>query len=358
MSDRIARAGAAALVIAASATSALAQTPAAGPAAHIDSLTRVYEMQVERLRVLDSIRQARLREVRTDTVLAGPFLVIDRDTVDMDRAAAALRRAWAAQATVVGKASGRVEGAIVTMTLPPSFTYGRDGARQYRFEPFVWGSADFERAARRVVASVLTDALPADVRVWLDGGGVQPAAALEWSYRELVTAHSHAARGCFAGAVDACMTALGLSHPGADWSGWYTPDELRVQVAQRGSESAPATACVRRRDDAACFEESRLSGGALPPLRGASRTALLAHVLELGGAGAYARLFDDARDVSARLAHAADRPIEDVVAGWRSSIDRARPSIYAGVLRGGLWTLVCLAALAVLATRSTRWRIG
>ncbi|HEX6132669.1 MAG TPA: hypothetical protein VFZ24_01725 [Longimicrobiales bacterium] len=336
---------------------AAAQDPRAELAARIDSLAGIYEAQLEQVRVLDSIRLARLRELRTDTTVVGPFVVIDRDTVPVQRLVDALTAAWSRHAAFVGHAVRRIEGTIVTMTLPPAFTPA-GGAGQYRFEPFVWGSADYERAARHVMSSVLTDALPADLREWLDGGSVLPGGSLEWPYRELATAHSHAARNCFAGDVAACIAASGLTDPGEDWSRWYTPGQLRAQVAQRSWYSGAAGACVHQLDDAACIAESRRLGGALPPLGGAARASLLASALELGGTGAYARLFDDAPDVGARLANAAGLPLDEVVASWREAVERARPSIHAGMLDAGIWTVILLAALAVLAMRSTRWRLG
>jgi hypothetical protein len=158
----------------------------------------------------------------------------------------------------------------------------------------------------------------------------------------------------------ACTAALGLIEPGADWSRWYTPQQIRQLIAlgPRAQGEQLQLACLKDLDDAACIDAMRGRGGPRPPLSGTARATLLQHALSRGGADAWARLFDDAPDVRSRLEHAAGIPAAELLAGWRAEVERARPDARAGLVGAGFWTLAWLAALALLGARSTRWRLG
>lgn len=280
-------------------------------AARIDSLLVAYELRLSEFRTLDSLRNARERQIRLDTVAVGPFLIVDRDSVNVTKVAAAMERAWQTYAPIAGDAADRISGAIVTLTLDPDHFGAVVSRRVSRFEPLATGRADFPLAAEWVITRALTAALPADLRDWLAGSTLRAGYGLESVYRELAVARAGSPRNCFHEHADACVDALGL-----------------------GSAGDPHV------------------------VSGFARATLLAHALEVGGRGAYERLFDDASDAPTRLEHAAQRPVADVVAGWRSAVQDARPDVHAGVARAGAWALVWLAALALLAMRSTRWRFG
>ena len=337
-----------------------AAAPASGQAraelaARIDSLDRVALSQRARLAQLDSMAEARRRAIVMDTTRIGPFLLVDPDTADNARAAEAIAAVWSQYSAVAGEGAARIAGATVTSSPPQSFG---TLAQAYSFNPGIWGGLDRERAAHVVVRSALTDALPSDVRDWLLGARVTLRPDNTQAYRELATAHSHSARACYDGDTAACIVTLGLVDPGADWERWYTPDELRAQVAQRVRPMDAAYACANDGDHEACLQALRALHGALPPVGGGARAGLLAHALGEGGPGSFERLFAPAPDVGSRIAHAAGTSLDVVIDGWRARLDEARPDMRAGVIDAGVWTVVWLAALALLATRSTRWRIG
>jgi hypothetical protein len=241
-------------------------------------------------------------------VIVGPFLFVDR-TAPAPGAIAALEDAWQSYENSVGRAAERLTGIVITRSLSRTDLV-EAGSRQrvYRFEPRATGRLDHADAAKRVIDAVLVDAMPVVVSEWLGGAGLMERAPLEWAYRDLATSPSSAARACFAMDVQACRTVL-------------TGDEA--------ADLAPIT-----------------------------RASLLQHVLALGGPDSYARLLDDAPDVATRLAHAADRPIHEVMISWRSAVQDARPRVLAGIAQAGVWTVAWLIGLSFFAMRSTRWRLG
>lgn len=294
------------------ATPAEAQAPVAARAraelgARIDSLVAVYEQHALLLQRRDSLSAARAA-VRTDSVTVGPFVFIDR-TAPAPGAIAALEDAWQSYENSVGPAAGRLTGIVITGSLSRTDLV-EAGSRQrvYHFEPMATGRLDHAGAARRVIVAALMDAMPVTVSEWLDGAGLMERASLEWAYRDLATSSSRSARECFAMDVQACRTVL------------------------TGDEAAELAA--------------------------STRASLLQHVLAIGGTNSYARLLDDAPDVATRLAHAADRPIHDVMLSWRSAVQDARPRVLAGIAQAGVWTVAWLIGLSFFAMRSTRWRLG
>jgi hypothetical protein len=296
------------------ATTAAAQAPGMAQAARaelgarIDSLVAVYEQHAKLVQRRDSLSAARVGVLRTDTVIVGPFLFVDR-TAPAPGAVAALEDAWQSYENRVGRAAARLTGIVITRSLSRT-DLAEAGSRQrvYRFEPTATGRLDHAGAAKRVIVAVLMDAMPVAVSEWLDGAGLMERAPLEWAYRDLATSSSRSARECFAMDVRACRTVL-------------TGDEA--------ADLAPIT-----------------------------RASLLQHVLAIGGTDSYARLLDDAPDVATRLAHAADRPIHEVMISWRSAVQDARPRVLAGIAQAGAWTVAWLIALSFFAMRSTRWRLG
>jgi hypothetical protein len=281
--------------------------------ARIDSLVAVYEQHAKLLKRRDSLRAARavvLRtdSLRTDTVTVGPFLFVDR-TVPAPGAIAALEDAWQSYENSVGRAAERLSGIVITRSLLRSdLVEAGSHQRVHRFEPMATGRLDHAAAAKRVIVSILMDAMPVAVSEWLDGAGLIEPSSLAWAYRDLATSGSRSARGCFARDVQACRTAL------------------------TGDEAADLAAITR--------------------------ASLLQHVLAIGGTESYARLLDDAPDVATRLAHAADRPIDEVMISWRSAVQDARPRALAGIAQAGVWTVAWLIGFALFAMRSTRWRLG
>lgn len=290
-----------------------AQSAREALAERVDSLAAEYVRQLSIVSRLDSIETADAAQIRADTVFVRPFLIVDRDTVDVTAVARALADAWQARTALLGVAAERIDDVVVTVTLEADLMKSEGAARVHVFEPFVTGSADFPRAAERIVSAVLTAALPDDIRDWLGGASLQPArGGMEWTYRELATTTEESARRCFHDEIDACRAALGLGIAG----------EL----------------------------DGTLSAGA--------RATLLAHALEVGGDGSYAQLFAAAPDVIGSLANAAGVPPGELIEGWRDAVQASRPDVRAGLGQTGFWTFVWLTILALLAMRSTRWRLG
>lgn len=275
-------------------------------ALRIDSLLDVGARYQRLLHERDSARAAAVEVLAADTTVVGPFLFVNRGA-PRPAAVAALQAAWERRAPLVGGAVTQLNGVIISTNL--SARELNTGVPVHHYRPRVReGSPEFDDAAEQVVAAALVAAMPQDVQDWIGGGSLATPDAFLWAYRDLATSASIPARRCYALDMDACALAV---------------------VGDAASLMNPAT-----------------------------RISLLQHALELGGNGAYARFIEAAPEIGSRLARAADHPLDEVMTGWRSAVQDARPRVHAGVARAGLWTLIWLAALGLLAMRSTRWRLG
>jgi hypothetical protein len=199
-------------------------------AARADSLLLEYERRRAELLAFDSVHDAASRRIDVDTTPAGPFLIVERASVDVSRVAAEFEVVWREYEALVGDEHDRLRGTVVTLRLPERFFAG-SGKEPFRFHPFATGHSDFRSTADRIVRGALTRALPADVKAWLAGETLRLHGGLDWAYRDLATSGSHAGRSCFQRDISACIAALGLIEPGADWSRWYTPQQIRQLIA-------------------------------------------------------------------------------------------------------------------------------
>lgn len=221
-----------------------------------------------------------------------------------------------------------------------------------------------ERTVRRGVERFLADALPDSVRAWTEGRPVGFAIDdrdLAHAYRSLAASSSTAARDCLAGSLDGCRTALGLADPGPRWERWYPPEALRRWArANRPGYSGTQSfdACFDRGDVGACARV-RESGRTPPaPLDRRARGSLLALALDRGGPAGFERLRDASGSTAERIGRAGGVPFDTLLTDWRGRVLEARREASAGL--GGSWlaTLFWTAAIAALAMRSSRWRLG
>ena len=210
------------------------------------------------------------------------------------------------------------------------------------------------------VSAALASALPVDLRAWSGTAGIPVTrdALYREAYRSLLLSPSPAARACRDGIIARCADALSLTDPGASWERWYDEAAL-VEWALAQEERPGARACDSGRTLEACRAVIERGSGPPPPLRVVARTSLLALVLEEGGSEAWDRLAaDSAGPIADRLAHAAGTDVDGLLESWRARVLAAGPAHSAGL--GGSWvvTLVWVALLAAVASRSTRWRLG
>lgn len=186
-----------------------------------------------------------------------------------------------------------------------------------------------------------------------------------WSeavYVALATADSRSARFCFLGDLASCRDLLGLTELSDPVTVWYAPDERRRLVERINWYGATAAwrSCVEEGSDQACLEflgpvqpESRA------PLPREARRMLLDVALALGGEGTYARISTSAGpSVEERLAVAVGVVPDTLIARWRETVLDVRPRTQVVSGLEGLSALAWMVALAFLATRSSRWRLG
>jgi hypothetical protein len=274
--------------------------------ARIDSLAAEHERYMRLLAERDSAR-AIAAPLRTDTIVIGPFLFVNREPAPQ-AAINALHDAWRAYEPMVGMARTRLDGIVISWDVSAQdLAAGGSTPTVHRYHIRETGR-DHEEGAWHAVAAALVGVMPADMRDWLGGSTLYDAEALVWAYRDLATSASIPLRRCHARDMGSCMLAL-------------TGDAARLTNT-------------------------------------ATRISLLQHALEVGGSGSFARLVEGPPGAAGRLARAADRPIDEVMLGWRDRVQRARPQVHAGIARAGLWSLLWLLGLGLLAMRSTRWRLG
>jgi hypothetical protein len=190
----------------------------------------------------------------------------------------------------------------------------------------------------------------------------------ERAYRVLAGGESGATRDCLVGETSACMAALGFGfRDRADrLASWFT-DEERQAMVERAAENGrldrdgpPYRRCIEENDARACDPIlAELDWVTRSPVSDRLRAHLLWYAALTGGDGAWERALGSAEaPVPEALARIAGRPVERLVADWRTDVVAMRPDVHAGLggrgTRALLWSLI----FAALAMRSTRWRLA
>ena len=335
----------------------------------IDSLSVILDRAVSVARVARAARseeRRRLLTARVDTVQVGPFSVV-APVQQMGLARRYFERAWARYAVIVGTERTPIEGHV--------FIFGRSellrgldaGGRSTRLTTRFM-SRDRERAIGRVLGSVVADDFPADLATWAGNFLIRadPTVELEEAYRSLATTPSSAVTDCYDGALDRCWDAMGLDHQDEWATSWYTASERRSLVRRQTSSYTGARAsCVLDYWDDACTELLGDRGAAAIPLPAGARMTLLAHTLSLGGPEAYTLLATGNPEVRPppeaplkdRLVQASGVSADSLIGSWRAATLQARPDVHGDTRRIGWSSLLWLAVLAGVSTRSTRWRL-
>jgi hypothetical protein len=235
----------------------------------------------------------------------------------------------------------------------------------------VWVSDTSETLARRIardVAQLLMAELDEDTRRWLgnelplEGAFTVHDRAL---FVELATGELKAAHDCYSGDLSVCGLALGVLDAEDPFRRLYQPSERRELVRQHGwvlsNRMAPVYAeCTVSQSDEACLEwlRTRSSRQNLLPLSASARRHFAQTALGIGGGGAYTRLAaGDLTPIGQRLAAAAGIAVDSLLVLWHQKVIAARPDSTLITARLGLTALVWIILLALVAMRSSRWRL-
>jgi hypothetical protein len=293
-------------------------------------------------------------------------LMILSDAPDVIPLHAAVARAW----TVLDRTYGKSAPALTAQ--PLRIHVARRGvATASNNAREVSDDMSLDALTRTILAMVGQPRADSGLTSWL-GGNVRPlldtAASSSASYVDLVLAPSRAARSCLAGNLAGCRAALQLTDDSTFFLTAYDAEDRRAVVADARApglleplDRSIYDRCLEARVDAACVDFLRSLGrGQVPrPLPDQAREFFVTTVLDAGGPAAYDRLVGaPTAAIADRLVAASGRPIDSIVARWRSRLIAARPPAPSVPLADGLLALLWIGVLTTCALRSTRWRVA
>jgi len=193
------------------------------------------------------------------------------------------------------------------------------------------------------------------------------AVHFEWTYVTLVTSPHSVDRGCFAGSVEACKDALGISEVDDPVTELYGARERRRLVEGLGwsranvfGMAALRHGCTAAGRDSDCIEYlESVPRNILPlPYTSGVRHSLMRTAIEVGGDGSYGRLVgSDTSNVADMLESVSGLAVDSLVAHWYRAVMEARPTPTTITPTLALSSLVWVFLFMLTATRSSRWRI-
>jgi hypothetical protein len=283
-----------------------------------------YRARVEEIsKLLEDLEQARLERERVrdeqlmsrlDTIRVGKVMLVTTPEHAM-AIETKVRRDWQ-----------KLEPALRSDSAAKS---GDEFALYYRLPyPPGPGIVEFRRSLAREIGILLAARLDPS-GTFLNSLPFEPLGKQEREiiYSALATSARPVANACFLGDLVSCRSVIGLIQPPEAPLVWYEP------------------------------EVPSWSAASLPSLF--ARQLLLDVALELGGDGTYARVSSSGRSgVEEKLSGAAGVEADTLISRWREAVLNARPKTQAVVAFEGLAALAWVLGLALLATRSSRWRSG
>ena len=350
-----------------------------------DALAEARERSLREAARNDSIHEAR-SAVDLDTVAVGPLRVVSHED-RADEARRAVEAVWSEMEPWIGSdAVPLAEGHF--FLYDPRNDLGRVSLPDhYRISGRDWSdfsfTGDMVRSNLRIaIAREVARLSPPMLEAWTSGAGPlrRPDAELPDLYRQLVLTPSIATERCVAGDAAGCWAALGLNVSDQPMTEWYT--EAQAGLASNRRKGAwEWFACAAQRPPERCDEPVRARRWTgLIPLAHPLRADFLGFALEQGGEGALERLLDHlpeeagtrrsrggdpdvdhaafAESVRAGLADASGMEGDALVLAWRERLVESRPDVQADAERTRTATFAWIVLFTVLATRSSRWRLG
>ncbi len=191
------------------------------------------------------------------------------------------------------------------------------------------------------------------------------------AYRILVLTNAGATQDCLAGSAAACGASLGFGFAGSgdELQRWYTVAQRReivgrVALEERLTDRAEqddlvVRSCIEDVAAEACDSLLRdLDWVTWVPVSDRLRTHAFWYAVRRGGDGAWERAMERAEaPVADVLSYASGMPIEAFLEAWRGAVIESRPQ-RAGLGGRGTRVLLWSTIFAMLAMRSTRWRLA
>ena len=233
-----------------------------------------------------------------------------------------------------------------------------------------------EAHARAGLGRVLARDLGGDLVAWSGTWAVGAPARAEQAYRALATTPSQANRRCIMGEAEACALALALDVPDDPLPLWYSGEEaaaLAVGLHERWAaqswyrrEPRNMEAANRCRREAAnnrheaCYAFLHEHRSRVPaPLGMNVRQSVVWVALQAGGAGSWDRLTaDPSATPAAALEAASGLSLTELAGAWRDWVEDQRPQVYGGLGVTRWSAFFWFLFFALLALRSTRWRLA
>jgi hypothetical protein len=266
----------------------------------------------------DSIRRAEQKDLRVpvDTIQVGPFTLLGRSR-DVRRTRPYAERAWKRVQPMFAGLESEMKDTVIAV--------GIDGIpRQVGalFKPnthVVTVPEDVPEKWEALIgaqfAAPLTRHLPASLREWIANGAIASDVYATDAYRALVlgpdNTGEHPARDCFSHDLTACKRALGI-----------------------------------------------LPGGGISQPQIVLRVSLVSYAALHSPPGSLKASTNDSSDVVPAIEHLSHQNMDTLLVSWIDNVQEDAHHGFEHPLRYVMTTVFWTAALAALAMRSTRWRLG
>ena len=184
-----------------------------------------------------------------------------------------------------------------------------------------------------IAGTLATSRVPHDMIRWLGfWTPTRPMSEEEWqdASLDLATSVSTVTKSCYAGSLEGCESALGLTEVKDPLHEWYSPDGWRVLVSEWNPPKADFELvaahdeCVVKKVAATCERLARTRVVPIP-LNMSTRATLYALSIERGGPAAFSKILQGTGTPLQILANASGASPNDLVSAWRSRVLRAAP---------------------------------
>jgi hypothetical protein len=235
--------------------------------------------------------------------------------------------------------------------------------REWGQRPVLRESGSLGDALRESANHLLAQRLDQDMRSWLDvqvGPDTLPTSAWRGLRLDLVSSNANIGPKCFDGDLTACHQALGLRPTADPVTEWYSESGRRRLVrahewSVRRGNGVATRSCLDGNDEA-CVVALHAAPSVPLQVAPALRRSLAQLALQMGGPGAFERLYLSRGTPAERLMQTAGAPVDSIVRLWHARVRDTRAPSDAMTKEIAAMSLVWILMCGALSLRSSRWR--